>query len=100
MPSGPELARQLSSQRPELRVLCMSGYTDDAVLQDGILEAEMAFIQKPLTPERCYAGCAKCSTRSPSSAAVGLAQRLPARPKSCHFAQVLRGGPLPRPRTC
>jgi len=49
--SGPELARQLRSQRPELRVLCMSGYTDDAVLQHGILEAEMAFIQKPLTPD-------------------------------------------------
>jgi len=49
--SGPELARELKSRRPKLRVLCMSGYTDDAVLQHGILEAEMAFIQKPLTPD-------------------------------------------------
>jgi CheY-like chemotaxis protein len=49
--SGPELARELKSRRPQLRVLCMSGYTDDAVLQHGILEAEMAFIQKPLTPD-------------------------------------------------
>jgi PAS domain S-box-containing protein len=49
--SGPELARELKSRRPKLRVLCMSGYTDDAVLQHGILDAEMAFIQKPLTPD-------------------------------------------------
>jgi len=49
--SGPELAREVKSRCPQLRVLCMSGYTDDAVLQHGILEAEMAFIQKPLTPD-------------------------------------------------
>jgi CheY-like chemotaxis protein len=49
--SGPELARELKARRPALRVLCMSGYTDDAVLQHGILEADMAFIQKPLTPD-------------------------------------------------
>ena len=49
--SGPELARELKSRRPRLKVLCMSGYTEDAVLQHGILEAEMAFIQKPLTPD-------------------------------------------------
>ena len=47
----PELARELKARRPALRVLCMSGYTDDAVLQHGILEADMAFIQKPLTPD-------------------------------------------------
>jgi PAS domain S-box-containing protein len=49
--SGPELARQLKAKRPRLRVLCMSGYTDDAALQHGILDAEMAFIHKPLTPD-------------------------------------------------
>jgi two-component system cell cycle sensor histidine kinase/response regulator CckA len=48
--SGPELAARLQAQRPETAVLCMSGYTDDAVLRHGILEGEMAFIHKPLTP--------------------------------------------------
>jgi len=32
-------------------VLFMSGYTDDAVLQHGILESTAAYLQKPLTPE-------------------------------------------------
>lgn len=49
--SGPELAKRLLARRPELRVLCMSGYTDDAVLRHGILRSEMAFLQKPLTPD-------------------------------------------------
>ncbi|HYO95537.1 MAG TPA: PAS domain-containing protein [Polyangiaceae bacterium] len=49
--SGPELAKRLLARRPGLRVLCMSGYTDDAVLRHGILRSEMAFLQKPLTPD-------------------------------------------------
>jgi hypothetical protein len=28
----------------------MSGYTDDAILQHGIIESDVAFLQKPLTP--------------------------------------------------
>jgi two-component SAPR family response regulator len=34
-----------------MRVLYMSGYTDDAVLRHGVLEDTIAFIQKPITPE-------------------------------------------------
>ncbi|MDP3220468.1 MAG: PAS domain S-box protein [Deltaproteobacteria bacterium] len=49
--SGPELARRLTQARPGMRVLCMSGYTDDSVIRHGVLAAELAFIQKPLTPE-------------------------------------------------
>ncbi len=48
--SGPELAARLKMTLPELAVLCMSGYTDDAVFRHGILEGEMDFIHKPLTP--------------------------------------------------
>lgn len=49
--SGPELARRLAAMRPAMKILCMSGYTDDAVVRHGALEAGIAFIQKPFTPD-------------------------------------------------
>lgn len=41
---------RLRSMRPEIKVLVMSGYTDDAILQHGILDAGVAYLQKPFTP--------------------------------------------------
>jgi PAS domain S-box-containing protein len=48
--SGPELARRLHESRPRMKVLCMSGYTDDSVVRHGVVDSATAFIQKPLTP--------------------------------------------------
>src|SRR5687767_1498321 len=48
--SGAELVELLTKERPELRVLYMSGYTDDAILRHGVLEAGVNFIQKPFAP--------------------------------------------------
>jgi PAS domain S-box-containing protein len=48
--SGPELARRLARSRPEMKVLCMSGYTDDSIVRHGVLDIGVAFIQKPITP--------------------------------------------------
>jgi len=45
--SGPELATKLGKQRPEMKVLFISGYTDDTVFRHGVLEGGVAFLQKP-----------------------------------------------------
>jgi two-component system, cell cycle sensor histidine kinase and response regulator CckA len=46
---GPELAEQLRPLRPGMKVLYMSGYTDDAIAHHGVLEAGTAFLEKPFT---------------------------------------------------
>jgi PAS domain S-box-containing protein len=47
---GPELASRLEAGRPGIRVLFMSGYTDGAVVNHGLLSSATAFLQKPFTP--------------------------------------------------
>ena len=49
--SGRELSERLSSLRPRMKVLYMSGYADTAVVQQGVLDEWANFIQKPFTPD-------------------------------------------------
>jgi signal transduction histidine kinase/CheY-like chemotaxis protein len=48
--SGPAVAEALSALRPSIRVLYMSGYTDEAIVRTGVLQEGKPFLQKPFTP--------------------------------------------------
>jgi len=49
--SGPELASQMVSLRPGIKVIFTSGYTDDTVARQGVLDPGVTFIQKPYRPK-------------------------------------------------
>ncbi len=48
--SGRQLWERLAPLRPTMKVIFMSGYTDDAIVHHGVSSAELAFVQKPLLP--------------------------------------------------
>ena len=48
---GRQLAEAIASKRPTIKVLFTSGYTDDAIVRQGVLEPGIAFIQKPYRPK-------------------------------------------------
>lgn len=47
--SGRELSIELKKRLPHLKVLFISGYTDDSVVRHGVIEGDVAFLQKPFT---------------------------------------------------
>ena len=49
--SGSELAERVTSLQPEMKVVYMSGYTDDAIGQYGVLDSDLHFIEKPFTAD-------------------------------------------------
>jgi len=53
--NGVALAAQLSEQRPELRSLLMSGYTDNVISQSGTMDQDISYLQKPFAPDQLAA---------------------------------------------
>jgi PAS domain S-box-containing protein len=49
--SGTELAERLRQQRPDVKVVFMSGYTEDAIVQHGVLKTGVDFLHKPFTAD-------------------------------------------------
>jgi CheY-like chemotaxis protein len=49
--SGPELAKRIAARRPDTKVLCMSGYTDDSIARHGLSQSQVAYVRKPITPD-------------------------------------------------
>ena len=49
--SGPELTLELRSRRPDLKVIYMSGYTEDAIVHHGVLKPGIAFLHKPFNAQ-------------------------------------------------
>jgi FixJ family two-component response regulator len=48
--SGPKLANRILAEHPEMKVIFMSGYTDDAVVENGFIHPGSVFLQKPFSP--------------------------------------------------
>jgi DNA-binding response OmpR family regulator len=63
--NGRELVTRLAKVRPEIKALYMSGYTDNAILQHGVLDAGTDFIEKPFAPEE-LAGKIRAVLRPPT----------------------------------
>lgn len=49
--NGPALMREFKEKRPDIKILFMSGYTDDTILPQEITNERIAFINKPFTPD-------------------------------------------------
>jgi CheY-like chemotaxis protein len=65
--NGRQLAERLAPLRPAMKVLYLSGYTDDVLGSRGVLEDGIAFLQKPITPDALAAKLRELLDRRPQA---------------------------------
>jgi PAS domain S-box-containing protein len=70
--NGPKLAELICASRPQIRVLYVTGYTDNAVVHRGLLDNDVAFMQKPFTVESLTRRVRRILERPPDSRPVEL----------------------------
>ena len=70
---GLELSRRLVALRPELKVLYVSGYSEDDMSEQGVLSADMEFLEKPFTPQAITKKVREILTGARSLAQAGVA---------------------------
>lgn len=75
--SGPELVRRLRVELPGLRVLCMSGFTDDHIARHGLDDLSAVFLQKPFTPDTLRAKVQEALDAQSHTRAERLARDVP-----------------------
>ena len=64
--TGCELAERIRVARPSIRVILMSGYTEDTVSHRALPGEDVTFMQKPLTPKMIVAGVREILDRIPA----------------------------------
>jgi len=69
--SGREVATQIAEQRPDVKVLYISGYTDDSVFRHGVLEGGVAFLQKPFNLKALAQKIREVLDGQPAAAVLG-----------------------------
>jgi signal transduction histidine kinase/CheY-like chemotaxis protein len=69
--NGRALAERLLAARPDMRVLFMTGYTDDALVQHGVLDGAFAMLPKPFTRQALIDAVRGALDRPPAQAAGG-----------------------------
>jgi two-component system cell cycle sensor histidine kinase/response regulator CckA len=88
--SGPELADQIRKLRPGMRVLYMSGYTDDEMLCRKGLPENSAFLQKPFTPHQFLQKARATLGTKPARERVKRSPRESPRPEPSPISVILR----------